>query len=151
MTGRQQDAALYRKTAQEFAAKWMQLADDGDHYRLAFDKTGTWSQEYQLVWDKLLGLGLFPAEVGRKEIAFYETKQDQYGLPLDNRTHYTKLDWLVWTTTLPANPADFEKLIAPAYKWANETPTRVPLTDWHLETDGAGQRALPREQIGRAS
>src|SRR5205807_9134318 len=36
MTGRKQDASAYRKTAQEFARKWIALAAEGDHYRLAF-------------------------------------------------------------------------------------------------------------------
>src|SRR5207244_1521845 len=70
MTGRKDVAAEYRRTAREFVARWVKMAGDGDHYRLAFNSAGTWSQKYNLVWDKLLGLNLFPPEVARKEIAF---------------------------------------------------------------------------------
>jgi hypothetical protein len=121
----------YRKTAQDFVPKWMALADDGDHYTLAFEKKGTWSQKYNLVWDKLLGLKLFPKEVAQKEVAYYKTVQNRYGMPLDNRKDYTKLDWLVWSATLADNKEDFDALVAPTYLFMNETPSRVPLTDWY--------------------
>ena len=148
MTGRKQDAETYRKLAKDFAAKWMDLARDGDHFKLAFDKPGTWSQKYNLVWDRLLGLNLFPAEVARTEMAFYLTKQNKYGLPLDNRKDYTKLDWVLWTATLADNRADFDKLVAPAYRFANESPTRVPLTDWYDTVTGKQQGFQARSVVG---
>src|SRR5262249_26347204 len=112
MMGQKPEAAAYRKTAQAFADKWVNMADDGDHYRLTFDKPGTWSQKYNLVWDSLLDLKLFPSQVAAKEIAFYQKKLNRFGLPLDNRKDYTKLDWEIWTATLAASPGDFQELVA---------------------------------------
>jgi hypothetical protein len=148
MSGRKSESEKYRAIALDYAQKWMKLADNGDHYVLAFGNPGTWSQKYNLVWDRILGLNLFPPEVARKEIAFYKTKQNVYGLPLDNRAEYTKLDWLVWTATLAENATDFQALIGPAYKWLNETPTRVPLTDWYMTTDGKQRGFQARSVVG---
>ncbi|HWD21211.1 MAG TPA: DUF4965 domain-containing protein [Verrucomicrobiae bacterium] len=131
MRGDEATATAYYQLARGFAQRWMKEADDGDHYRLAFDKPGTWSQKYNLVWDKVLGLNLFPAEVARKEMDFYLKRQNEYGLPLDNRETYTKLDWITWTATLTQNRADFMALVAPVVRFVNQTPDRAPLTDWY--------------------
>ena len=148
LAGKPDAAASYRKAAEEMAAKWTSMADDGDHYRLAFDKPGTWSQKYNLVWDHILGLDLFPPEVARKEVAFYLAHQDRYGLPLDNRKPYTKLDWLVWTATMAESRKDFEALIEPAYRFAEQTPDRVPLTDWYGTQDAKQQGFQARSVVG---
>ncbi|CCW35438.1 protein of unknown function (DUF1793) [Chthonomonas calidirosea] len=131
MTGRTEQAQEYAQLAHSMAQQWMKMADDGDHYRLAFDKPGTWSQKYNLVWDKILHLNLFPESVARKEVAFYLTKMNPYGLPLDNRATYTKLDWEVWTATLAESRADFDVFMRHIEAFMNNTPNRVPLTDWY--------------------
>jgi hypothetical protein len=131
LTGRIEQAQEYAQLAHSMAHQWMQMSDDGDHYRLAFDKPGTWSQKYNLVWDKILHLNLFPESVARKEVAFYLTKMNPYGLPLDNRATYTKLDWEVWTATLAERRSDFDVFMQHIEAFMNATPNRVPLTDWY--------------------
>ena len=148
MTGRKEVAADYRRISHDFAAKWIPMADDGDHYRLAFDREGTWSQKYNLVWDKLLGLDLFPPAVARKEIAFYLAHQNKYGLPLDNRRTYTKLDWVLWTATLAEKQADFDALVSRAYEFANDSESRVPLTDWYDTVTAKQQGFQARSVVG---
>ena len=148
MRGQSDKAAAYRKVAEDFAKRWVEEAKDGDHYRLAFDKPGTWSQKYNLVWDTILGLDLFPAEVFRTEMDFYKTKQNRYGLPLDNRATYTKLDWIVWTATLTGEKADLEALVAPVFTFLNEGPSRSPMTDWYETISGKKVGFTARPVVG---
>jgi hypothetical protein len=135
LRGDKANAAKYRKIAQEFAARWVKEADSGTHYRLAFDKPDTWSQKYNLVWDKILGFNLFPPSVVRKEVAYYKQKINRYGLPLDNRDNYTKLDWTIWTATLTGDWADFDAMVRPVYHFLQTTPDRNPMTDWYRTTE----------------
>jgi hypothetical protein len=146
--GKADEAATYRKLSESFTRQWVKMADDGDHYRLAFDKPGTWSQKYNLVWDKLLGLNLFPREVTAKEIAFYKSHLKKFGLPLDNRADYTKADWETWTATLAASRADFEALMKPVYAFVDHTQQRVPLSDWYWTTDARKRGFQARPVIG---
>jgi hypothetical protein len=146
--GKKDEAGAFRQAAQKMALQWVKMADDGDHFRLAFDRPGTWSQTYNLVWDRLLGLGLFPPEVARKQLAYYKTRQHKYGLPLDSRKAYAKLDWTVWTATLAELPEDFRGFIDPLYRFAHESPSRVPLTDWYWTHDGRQAGFQARSTVG---
>ncbi|HTM53727.1 MAG TPA: DUF4965 domain-containing protein, partial [Pirellulales bacterium] len=146
--GQLQVADEYLKLARSLAGKWMEAARDGDHTSLTFDRKGTWSQKYNLVWDHLLKLDLFPRELARQEIAYYLTKQNPFGLPLDSRKTYTKSDWIVWTATMAESPADFQALLAPVYRFANEGPSRIPLSDWHETTNGKSVGFRARSVVG---
>jgi hypothetical protein len=148
MRGDKENAAKYRKLAAELAGKWVKAADDGDHYRLAFDRPDTWSQKYNLVWDRILGFQLFPPDVTRKEIAFYRKHANRYGLPLDNRKTYAKLDWSVWTATLADSQEDFEAIADPLYDFLQESPSRVPMTDWYMTEEGTKAGFQARSVVG---
>jgi hypothetical protein len=141
-------AREYRALAEQFAARWVKEAAESSRFRLAFDQPGTWSQKYNLVWDRLLGLNLFPASVGQQEMAFYRTVQGSYGLPLDSRRLYTKLDWITWTATLTGRRADFEALVHPIFTFLNTTPHRVPMTDWYWTHDATKVGFQARSVVG---
>lgn len=145
MRGDIQSADKYQALAKEYAANWVQVAGDGDHYRLAFDKPNTWSQKYNLVWDKILGLNVFPAKVAQQEVAFYLTQLQPYGLPLDSRTKLSKTDWSVWSATMAESQADFEKIVSPIYDFLNTTGVRLPLVDSYYtnKKDSGDFRARP--------
>ena len=128
--GKKEIAGQYTQKAKEMAVEWERMANDGDHYKLTFDKSGTWSQKYNLVWDKLMNWQIFPEQIVKTEIPYYLTKQNRYGLPLDNRQTYTKTDWIMWTATLAPDKATFEEFIEPVYLFMNETTDRIPMSDW---------------------
>ncbi len=133
-TGRTEEGEKYEKIAKAMAAEWEKNALDpaGDHYKLAFDQDGTWSVKYNMVWDRLLGLGLFSQEVYDKEVAYYKTKFNRYGLPLDNRADYTKSDWQMWSTVLKDDPEYFNMIVDHMWDFLCDTPDRTPFTDWYF-------------------
>jgi hypothetical protein len=148
MLGKDAEAKSSMATARDYARKWMALAEEGDHYKLVFGDAGngTWSQKYNLVWDRLLDLNVFPPEVVEKELAYYRTKMNTYGLPLDSRRAYTKLDWQLWTASMATDGEDFQRIVDACAKWANETPARVPLSDWY-ETDNGKQSGFQARSV----
>lgn len=133
MTGKHNEAAKYMTIVRDMAKDWVLRAHNGDgSYKLAFDSEGSFSMKYNIVWDKLFGTQIMPNEVLASEVASYFKRMNPYGLPLDNRSSYSKSDWLVWTATLAAEREDFMRFIEPLWNTYNYSPSRVPMTDWYF-------------------
>jgi hypothetical protein len=127
--------------------KWA-AAKDGGRTRLAYDKPGTWSMKHNLIWDTILETHLFPESLAAEEIAWYKKMQNRYGLPVDSRTDNSLIDWTLWSITPAKNPHDFETLFNPIYDYVNETPDRVPLSDWFFTTNAKRRGFQARSVVG---
>lgn len=143
--GDKAEADKYMAVAKDYAAKWERMAADLGRTRLAFDQPGTWAMKHNMIWDRVLGLGLFPKSIGDKEIAWYKTVQGPYGLSCDNRTSQCLIDWCLWTISLAEKQDDWDALLGPIYRYVTETQSRVPLSDWFDTKTGnlVGFRARP--------
>jgi len=144
--GLHSEAEKYLAIVENHTRYWITNANDGDHYRLQYDKPNSWSLKYNLLYQSVLSLPVFPSAVIEKEIHYYMSSQlNLYGVPLDLRASFTKLDWLAWVAALSTNQTDFQTLIHCIYLFANETPNRVPLSDWYdtLKATQNGFQARP--------
>ena len=148
MKGDAATADRYMNRARQMAKKWEADAREGDHYKLAFDRQNTWSQKYNMIWDKLWNTNLFGNEVMQREVNYYLTKQNQYGLPLDIRKDYTKTDWIMWSAAMANDKDTFLQFVSPIYKYMNETGSRVPTSDWHDTKTGLMIGFKARSVIG---
>ncbi len=146
--GEAETAKKYRTIAEGMVPEWIKMADAGDHYALTFDSKDTWSQKYNLVWDRVLALHLFPQKVYDTETKYYLTKGNKFGIPLDSRKTYTKNDWITWTATFAPQKDQFEALIHPLYVHVLETPSRVPLNDFYDSKTGIRENFKARSVVG---
>jgi len=161
--GNTADAAYYTQQAQTLIRQWMQMAQNSDstHLLLQYqeaanpyspDTTGepdtAWSLKYNAFPDRLLGTNLISPSVLNEEAAFYTTKEEAYGIPLDYRNSYTKTDWELWTAAATDDPALRQDFIDGIYNFANTTPDRVPFTDWYEPATGRLRGFQARPVIG---
>jgi len=147
MIGNSEKADGYLSAAKAMAESWVERAvKPGGGTRLVFGKERGYSLKYNLVWDKLFGTGLFPSEVYKNEFSSYAAHMKKYGVPLDSRADYTKSDWYAWAGCLTNDREAFEGFIGPLWNAYNETPSRVPMTDWYM-TDTAEVKGFRNRSV----
>lgn len=147
--GKYNESSYYYQQAASFAAQWAQMAHQGDHYKMAFNESNSWSLKYNFFYERLLGLGLFSKDVVTQELAYYRTYHtNTYGIPLDGTVTYTKLEWMALVTALSDDAAQKEELLGILYNWADNTTPRTPLTDWYDTLTGIQQGHTASPVVG---
>ncbi len=135
--GFDKEAAEMHAKAREYAKKWKQMCFDGKKTPLVFDdENDSFSLKYNMAFDVIFGSGLFDEDVREKEVDRYIAIQNEYGVPLDSRSTYTKSDWILWSTVLTSDIEKRKALIAPVAKFLRESPSRYPFTDWYYTDTG---------------
>ena len=131
-------------------AKNWEVDAKADHIgtKLTFDNGDGWGLKYNMVWDSLLGYNIFSDEVKKNEIKVYTEKMNKYGVPLDSRAEFTKIDWLMWSTKIYDDKEYFDKVCKSVADMINETTDRVPLTDWYYTTTGEYRAFINRTVVG---
>ncbi|KAH8892980.1 DUF1793-domain-containing protein [Thozetella sp. PMI_491] len=148
LTGR---ADNYTSIAQSYIEQWYGLgvntAASPPHTTLQYGNGDSWGLLYNLYADKLLNLNLVKSSIYDQQSNFYASKMNSYtyGVPLDTRHTYTKLDWEAWAAAI-ASPSVRASFYSKMTNWLGSTGSREPMTDWYETTNGntaGGFRARP--------
>lgn len=131
--GEVEKGAALSEQAKEMACIWQQMATvpSGLYTSLTFDQRNSWSMKYNMVWDKLFGLELFDEALMQKELEKYLVEANEFGVPLDERADYGKVDWTMWVSIFAKDDVTFNKIISPVRDYLENSPSRVPFSDWY--------------------
>ena len=140
-------AKEYKVKAEKFAEEFKKLVGNGI-MPLAYGQEGTYSLKYNILFDKLFGFNLIGQDICEREVDYYISKNNKYGVPLDTRKDYTKSDWILWTASLTDDMKKCEELYGPIIKYLAETPSRVPFGDWYGTIMGEKQHFFNRTVQG---
>ncbi|MBO4888442.1 MAG: DUF4965 domain-containing protein [Firmicutes bacterium] len=143
LAGEKQEAENYHEIAQKMAKSLEKRSFAGDHYSLVYPSSAgdtaykdTWSLKYNMIWDRLFESRLFDPSIFEIETDTYVKKANPYGTPLDNRSTYTKSDWILWSAALTDSREKRHSLIRPVARFLQETPSRYPFSDWYFTDTG---------------
>ncbi|PNY24276.1 Uncharacterized protein TCAP_05787 [Tolypocladium capitatum] len=137
LTGHQDEQANYTQVAHDYLDFWMVhgINSQAKHTVLAYDEADSYGLLYNAYSDKVLGLNLVPQSVFDMQSDFYLTIQNQYGVVLDTRGTWTKLDWEMFAAAT-SKPETRTMFISKIANWINSTTTGRACTDLYDTQNG---------------
>ncbi|KAF3760914.1 glutaminase A, partial [Cryphonectria parasitica EP155] len=139
IAGEAADVANFSTTATQYYQNWTYFAIDPseNHTMLSYEWRSSWGLLYNVFFDKLLDLGIIDSSLYDMQSAWYATVSQVFGVPLDNRHHYTKSDWELWTAAT-CSPETRRLFVNGLAYWLNFTSTEYPFSDlYEVIADGS--------------
>lgn len=133
--GRLTGEKVWEEKAREMASRFAEKIGMNGDTPLTLTGLG-WSIKYNLLWDRVMNLGLLPDSFYDAETRSYLPRINRYGLPLDSRADYTKSDWICWAAALAEDPQVRAELLKPVARMLRESESRVPFPDWYDTKNG---------------
>ena len=90
---------------------------------------------YNVFGDKVLKLDFIPQRIYDMQSNFYPTVFMEYGVILDTRNTWTKVDWEMLCASV-ASPSTRAKFIQTIATWIDQTTTNRAFTDLYNATTG---------------
>ena len=151
--GNQTGGNYYKNIAINYSKIWPQLAidDDRTHYKYTYNETNTWSLKYNLCYQRVLNIDydiLFNQSIFQLEMDYYNTVILKYGLPLNTGKSYTLIYDELWIASFAPNMTQFNFIMDRVFDFVNDTPNRVPLTDWYYTDTGRRTGFEARPTLG---
>lgn len=141
--GKNADAKNYANVSQTYIQAFYGygINKNNTHVKLDYQDDNSWGTLYNLIFDRLLNLGLVAKEIYTKQDAFYPTKVQKYGTPLDSRYTWAKSDWQMWASATADNTTTKDFWIEYLYKYVTDRKEDAPFSDLFETRDGD----FPRE------
>lgn len=110
---------------------------ENDHLPLSYySNDDTYSIKYNLAFDNILKTNLFSDQLKINELNYYLSKNQYYGIPLDNRSDLTKTDWILYVCSLTDNRKIQKSLYSGVVNFLKDSPCRVPFSDLYHVNSG---------------
>ena len=139
LTSHPSDAENYTAIASSYISQWIGLGTTNSslpHTTLSYGNDSSFSLLYNLYAAPLLGLGSFvPQTVYEEQSAFYPSVALRYGVPLDTRHTWTKLDWQLFCAAI-AGQSTRDLFIGDIATWIGQTRAGYPMPDLYIADSG---------------
>ena len=117
--------------AKDYAEQLSSYRTSSGYLPFSLDQPDRWSLKYNLVWDLLFDFHLFEADLYEAETQKYRRELDPYGIPIDNRKHFAKTDWMLWAACLDKTGENIDLFSIRICRFLRETEDKQCFSDWY--------------------